>query len=507
MDPKLDPSNPSGAYAKMRDAWLTIDDILAGPTVIRAKGKRYLPKNPAESEAEYKRRRLSAPWSPEFEDILRGLTAKPFAKEIGLRDGASQRILDLAEDIDGKGNNLTAFSQPPFRSGVARGMSAILVDNTGDGSARTVAQEKAAGVRPYWLALKATDILDLKTAFVGGRELPYHVRIEECRSDRDGYAEIEVERVREFNREPTRDGRGEITALGAPTWKVWEKQQSTQNGQDWRVVNEGVFAPLAEIPLALFWTGERDGSQFVRPPLYAIADKQLELYRAGSRYEETLTASGFFMLAANGIGPPPKGETIETGPNRILYAGAPQASWKILAPEATTLTALQEDLKRRTDDIRRLGMQPLTQRTGTATATEIAIEGARAHSALETWANAFKDCLEQAFVYTSQWLGEDANVELDWTIDFLAGLADQPSLDALTKSRYPGVGAAPDLSHEDYITGLKRFGVLPADFDGEANQERLATEQQGLEPEPALNDPALTTDPTIPPPAPVPATL
>jgi hypothetical protein len=146
------------------------------------------PKKPGREPEGIRPPAEEAPWQPEFADILRGLASKPFAKEIGLR-AALRRIKALAEDIDGKGNNLSAFAQPAFRGGVAKGCSAILVDNTGRGQARTVAEERAAGVRPYWVAIRANDILDLKTAFVGGREQPYHVRIKECRIERDGYAE------------------------------------------------------------------------------------------------------------------------------------------------------------------------------------------------------------------------------------------------------------------------------------------------------------------------------
>jgi hypothetical protein len=493
LEARDNPSNPSGAYLRMQDAWKTIDDILEGPDCIRAAGVRYLPKNPAETRDEYDRRRKTAPWQPEFDDILRGLSAKPFAKDIGLRDGASTQIKALAEDIDGKGNSLSAFSQPAFRSGLARGMSAVLVDNTGRGQARTVAEERAAGVRPYWVPLQATDIIDLKTAFVGGKEQPYHVRLKECLTERDGYAEKTVERIREMNRAPTQDERGEITALGPPLWILWEKQKG-EDGQDkWANVAEGKFEPLTEIPLALFWTGEREGAQFVRPPLYAIADKQIELYRTGSRNEEAFNSVGYPMYAANGLAPPQGEEVVETGPNRILYAAAPGASWDVISADADALRVLLEDKDKRTDAIRRLGMQPITQRTGTATATEIAIEGARAHSALEAWANAFRDMLEQAFVFTSQWLRQDATVELDWTIDFMAGLADQPSLDALFKAYQTKA-----ISRVAYIQGLKRFGVLPADFDEEADEEQLATEMQGLEPEPV--DPTL--DPANDPPQP-----
>lgn len=496
MEKRDDPSNPSGAHVRMCPAWEMIDDILAGPDVIRAKGTAYLLKHEAESDAEYKRRLAEAPWLPEFTDVLQTLSAKPFTKEVSVDDTASDRIKALAEDIDGKGNNLTAFARPAFRAGVAKGMAAILVDNTGRGTARTQAEERLAGVRPYWVAIRAEDIIDLKTAFVGGREQPYHVRIKECVIERDGYAEKTVERIRELNRIPTLDERGEVTALGAPTWMLHEKRKDVAGGQDqWVTVANGVFAPLTEIPLALFWTGEREGPQFARPPLYAIADKQIELYRALSRKQEAFTKAGFPMLAGNGLAPPNQGETLQTGPGRVLYAPAPQASWAYIQPDAENLRTLLEDVNNTRDDLRRLGMQPLTQKTGGVTATASSIEGAKAHSTVEAWAIAFKDTVEQAFKFTSQWLREDANVEVSVHTDFLAGTTDQPSLDTLTKAR-----AAKDISREAYIEGLKRFSVLPSDFDVEADDLLLAEELQGLEPEQAI-DPATgaVIDPNAPP--------
>lgn len=478
MDARDDPSNPSGAYARMVNGWASIDDILAGPHCIRSKGQRYLPKNPAETQAEYDRRLACAPWQPEFEDILQSLSSKPFGQEVSLKDGASTRIKELAEDIDGRGDNLTAFCRPVFRAAIATGMHAILVDNTGRGAARTQAEERAAGVRPYWVAIRAEDILDLKTAFVGGREQSYHVRIRECRIERDGYAERSSERIRELNREAVVDGRGEIVDLGPPTWRLHEKQRATDGKEVWVEIDAGVFSPLAEIPLATFWTGSREGPQYVRPPLVAIADKQIELYRALSRNEEAFYSVGYPMYAANGLGRPQDGETIETGPNRILYAPAPQAEWKIISADADALRVLLEDVEARTDAIRRLGMQPLTQRSGGVTATASSIEGAKAHSTVEAWALAFKDVLEQAFVFTSKWLGEEADVEVNIHTDFMAGVADPTTLTELREAR-----KLKEISHSAYVEGLQRFSVLPADFDAEEDDEMLAEENQGLAPE------------------------
>jgi hypothetical protein len=474
MEQRDDPSNPSGAYSRMAADWTLVEDIIAGPAQVRAKGELYLPKNPAETLGEYQRRLKAAPWLSEFEDILASLAAKPFGEEVTFPATAavSDRIKTLAEDIDGRGNNLTGFARPVFRRGIAKGCHAILVDNTGRGEARTVAEERAAGVRPYWVSLRADDILDLKTAFIGGRELAYHARIKERAVVRDGYAETIVERVRELNRAPVVGALGKIESLGPPTWTLHEKQKVAGSTEAvWVVVGEGVFAPLSEIPLALFWTGEREGPQFVRSPIAALADKQMELYRALSRKEEAFTMTASPMLSANGLAAPEAGGMVEIGPNRVLYAPSPSASYTYLAPPADSLKVILEDIEQTRDDIRRLGMQPLTQKSGGVTATASSIEGAKAHSAVQAWALGLKDVLEQAFVYTSQWLGEDQTVEVRVDTEFAIEPFARAPLDALLKAR-----VVRDLSQRTFWEGLQRFGVLSSEFNADVEEEALAKE-------------------------------
>ena len=148
------------------------------------------------------------------------------------------------------------------------------------------------------------------------------------------------------------------------------------------------------------------------------------------------------------------------------------------------LRAIGEDVKALVDDIRRLGMQPLTPQSGNVTATATSVEGARAHSAVQAWALSLKDAIEQAFVLTAKWLRETSNVEAIVHTDFLAGSMSQPGLDALLKAR-----AAKEISRQTYLEGLVRFGVLPGDYDIAADEEVIAEELQGLMPEQMPADP------------------
>lgn len=495
---EAEPSTPSSAYKRMADIWHTIDDILAGPEAIRKAGIRYLPQYGSEEGPEYTRRLSQAPWQAEFDDALSTLASKPFSKEIAVTAGSTPQLDALIDDIDGKGNNLTAFARPMFRKAVAKGMHAILVDNTGRGRAKTIAQERAAGVRPYWVSIRAEDILALYTAFVAGKEVPIHVRLLEGTTERNGFEEVTKERVRVLDRAPQNDAAGNLT-YGPPTWELYEKQLREDGEVEWVSIDSGVFSPLTEIPLAIEWTGEREGSQFVRPPLAALADKQIELYRALSRQDEILTYAGSPMLCGQGIAPPKKGDPpLEVGPKRILFAPpgveGKITGWAYIQPDAANLKEIRESVSDLVDDIRRLGMQPLTQKSGGVTATASSLEGAKAHSAVQAWALGLQDVLEQAFVFTSQWLGQDANVELEVDTDFSVEPYAQAPLDALTKARKNG-----DISRPTYWQGLRRFDVLSPDFDPEAEEEALAEEAQGVDEfDPAI-DPA-TGLPIVTPP-------
>lgn len=122
----------------------------------------------------------------------------------------------------------------------------------------------------------------------------------------------------------------------------------------------------------------------------------------------------------------------------------------------------------------------MAQRSGGVTATASSIEGAKAHGTVQAWALGLKDALEQAFVYTAQWLAEAPSAEVGIHTDFAGGQPQTIPLDALAKAR-----ANLDISREAFLDGLVRFDVLAPGFDAEADAERLALEAAGLQPETA----------------------
>lgn len=479
-DANQDPSAQSAERKAMQAAWSLISDVLAGITRIRSKSQTYLPKYEDEGQGEYSRRLTTAPWRPEFSDALQGLASKPFSKDVGLKDGASERMKALTEDIDGRGNSLTAFAAETFRKAIAKGVHLILVDYPAmhrDEDGETVrplskAEEDAIGARPYWIQVQADDIVALYTRWDAGREIIDHLRIRECSVVREGFGEKTIERIRVY--EPG-------------VWEVYEKNETTKR---WDRTSNGTISrgskQVASVPAVLFFTGERLGELQVKPPLEELAHVQIELYQALSRQDEILTFASSPMLTANGMAQPLNQQnepiTVTVGPKSILFAppggdsGTP--SWDYINPDAANIEQVRGHTQSIIADMRRLGMQPLTPQSGNPTATGQSIDAAKAHSAVQAWALGLKDAIEQAFVITAEWVNEEPTVEVHVSTDFSVVPFAQAPLQALKDAR-----AARDISRPTYLDGLRRFDVLPQDFDQEADEQELAEEQQGLEPE------------------------
>lgn len=458
------PESMSQERAARSAVYAKIADIRAGAEAIRAAGATYLPKYEDEDDSEYRRRVSAAPWRPEFVDALQTLAAKPFQQDISVEGAASAEMQAIVADVDTKGNNLSVFAAGVFENGIADGVAGILVDYPKDGAAATLAEQKARGVRPYWVEIKASNILALRTSVIAGRTVVSHVRLAEETVESDGaFGEVVVKRVR---------------VLEPGTWALYRRNRKNGNYD----LEESGTTTLSEVPLVLFKTA-KDGN-FPKPPLADLAEMQIELYRQLSREDEILTFAGSPMMVGVGFARPDIPPSI--GPKRILYAppGDTPTDFKFIQPNAANIAEVRNKVQATIDDMRRLGMQPMTQRVGGVTAKATTVESLKAHSRLQAWAVHLKDALEQAFVFTGMWLGEASAMKVTVFTDFSVETSTAEPVSALTSARKNG-----DISRRTYWHGLKRFKVLPSDFNEDDEDERLAEEGEDLTPEEQI-DPA-----------------
>lgn len=491
------PDTASSDYTAMEPFWLMVETILGGADAMREAGETYLPKFPNETTDDYEYRRINAKFTNIYADIVNTLTSKPFGEEVSLTDdSASDAIKALAEDIDGRGNNLHVFAANSFFAGVNNAVDWILVDYTkartrADGRPLSVTEERSQGLRPYWVHIPAQRMLAVYTDVVAGKEIFVHARIRENLTVRAEFGETCVERVRVLNRDPVYetlpDGTmaDRIVDYAPATFTIYEKKARGRRATSgWEVVESGALT-LGVIPLVPFITGRRlEGSWRFTPPMQDAAFLQIEHFQQETALKSIKELTAFPMLAGNGVTPAivdGKPAAVPVGPRSVLYAppagdSGSHGEWTFIEPSAESLKFLSEDVKNTEAQLRELGRQPLMTTTG-ITVVAASFASQKASSVLKAWALGLKDALEQALMLTAKWLGDASEPTINWNLDDLdLALNDGDGQSTLTEARKNG-----DLSQETYWSELKRRSVLSADFDPDIERDRLIEETPDLD--------------------------
>lgn len=480
------PNTTSGDYDAMSPYWKMIDSILGGTEAMRKAGATYLPKFPNEGLGDWKYRLANSVFTNIYSDIVSGLSAKPFAEECTLEDAATQQFKDLADDIDGRGNSLHVFAGETFFWGVNYAIDWILVDypKAQYTSPRplSIADEKAQGLRPYWVKVPATKMNAVYSACVNGKEIFVHARISEIVRERLGFYEVSIERIRIFNRDPIIDQFNRVVGYQPATYEVWEKQSLsgavTSTANAWQIVEQGPIT-IGIIPIVPFITGKRIGSswQFI-PVMRDCAWTQIELYQAETGLKSLKELTAFPMLTGNGVAPPGiKEPQIKVGGRAILYAppvgegSRGHGEWKYIEPQATSLKFLADEIDRIEKQMRELGRQPLTANSGNLTVVTTAFAAQKGNSAVQQWALNLKDALEQAMYITALWLGQSDSPDVKVYTDFSVDADDDKGIEWLMDMAKRG-----RLSTKTEWEEAQRRNVLSPDFDPDKEDQQIASE-------------------------------
>jgi hypothetical protein len=459
-----DVSTPSLDYRAMEPYWEKVSAILGGTKAMRS-STAYLPKFPNESQKDYDFRRQNAKFTNVWRDIVENLSAKPFSEELTIEEGAPENINQFIENVDGQGNHFHVFGGKVFFYGMAYGLHWVFIDHPKrpDGIV-SIADERQANLKPYWVSLKAQDVLAVEVEKVGSDYVISHCRFRANTTVRDGFEQKTIERIREYNRQD-----------GVVSYQVWEKIKNI-----WTKTEDAGTISLDEIPLVPFISGrEGNGSFTVDPMLSDAADLQIELFQQESGLKYAKEATAFPMLAGNGVQPSVgedgKVAPVPVGPKSVLYAPpnseGEHGEWAFIEPNASSLTFLAADIKETITQLRELGRQPLTAQTGNLTVVTTAFAAQKGNSAIMAAAILFKDAMENCLRITSKWMGDEQEVGVVVYDDFDLGLSDDDATTTLSTARTAG-----DLSQRTYWAELKRRSILGPSFDPDEEEQALLEE-------------------------------
>ena len=467
------PSTQSSDREAMTSYLEMVESITGGLEAMKEAGEKYLPRFEHESLASHGRRIKTARMTNVFADILNSLSMMPFETPVQLTENTSEPLRDLAENIDEHGSSLSAFSAKLFHNALRDGVTWVLVDYTKEvPKGATIAEEKQAGARPFWAHYRAADVLAVYTERSAGMERVVEARLREVSVERDGFKEVEVERVRVLRHE---EG-------STPTWELWRKSEGgAAGGNDWEIEEGPEAMDIDVIPLVPITFGQRRGNGWkIEPPLRDAAYLQIELYQQENGLKNIRTFSAYPMLAANGLAQPRTADGEElplvVGPGRVLWGGVgpdgtPTGKWEWLEPAGQSLAFLRQDVADTIKELRELGRQPLTAQSGNLTVITTAVAAKKGSAAIQAWVGLMVNALENCFDMTARWLNiENYEVGIMVHEDFDLGIGDDASFKyILEMARDPD----PLISRTQATEEARRRGILGARYDPDLDSERI----------------------------------
>ena len=230
---------------------------------IQLSGLSYLVRYPRESDSKFARRNevafFSSPLSRACARFVGYMSMRPPSREM-----ANEVFQRVADDLDGKGNNIDVFLHQFAVDAKARGSMLLLVDMPAVLSSSR-AQQLQERTLPFWSAIRPEDVTDYAVGDDG--------KFTFC----------------EFGGTFTKpDG----STVGC-TWRFDRQGWEAREGNNSRLTLAQGVHPLGECPVLIFTEGG-DFPHF--GPFSAIADLAKRLFNADSELDEILRSQTFSLL-------------------------------------------------------------------------------------------------------------------------------------------------------------------------------------------------------------------
>lgn len=454
-------SDQSSAVQAMQPGWSLAAALLGGTSAMRAAAHAYLPKWPNEEDRSYKARLAVATLFPAFSRTVTTLASKPFSKPLTLSEDMPEQIKALTEDIDQQGRNLQVFGGDLMVELMGPGLAGILVDYPQAMGVRTLADEQAAGLRPYWVLVKCHQILGWRVERRGSEWVLTQLRLKEVVTEPDGaFGEVSIEQVR---------------VLEPGKWSVYRKDR--QKPEEWVLHDEGATT-LGVVPFIPCY-GARTGFMTSKPPLEELAHMNVKHWQSQSDQDTILHVARVPILAVIGVDDQrdkdgkPVAFQLTVGASAAVSLPV-NGDLKYVEHTGAAIEAGKQSLDDLKEEMRQAGAELLVIKPIT-TATQVHSENAVGMCALQWITLGLQDALNAALQMTADWLKLPQAGAVTLFNDFGAA-----TLDSATAILIKDMTAAGMLSKETAFKEQQRRGVISGDVTWEDEQERIEAEGPAL---------------------------
>lgn len=453
-------ASQSAEVAEMAPDWALCEALLDGTRAMRAAGKTYLPKWPAEEEQSYAARLACAVLFPAYSRTVATLTGKPFSKPVTMSDDMPTQVMEWLADADREGRNLHAFAASCMQTAMGYGLGGILVEYPvvkREPGARpmTQAEEAAQKLRPYMVLIKPERILGWRTRRINGQVVLTQLRLRDEAEEPDGDWGVKcIDQVR---------------VLTPGRWEIWRKPE----GKGWEdaALHEEGATSLSVIPFVPFY-GEREGFMEARPPLLEVAHLNVAHWQSASDQQNILHVARVPILFGKMLGENVK---LQVGAQSGVIAETADADLKWVEHSGAAIGAGKDDLEALEERMRQAGAELLVIKPGQVTATQTGVENAVGMCALQRITLDLQDALNAALDLMATYAALPTAGTVTLFNDFGVSSLAEASADLLLKATDAGYVSAPTFRGE-----LRRRGVLGADVTEENEIARLEAQGPAL---------------------------
>lgn len=460
---KNTPDFTNAAYNSMCAGWTLWGDVLGGQDAIKAKGEKYLPKEPAEDDQDYQRRLARSIFFEDPRDCTINLSGMVFRKSPTLGEDVPDLLKQLCENVDNAGTHVDVFLQRLFEDGFY-GHSFIVVDRPPqDPEVRTAADEIATGARSYWCIRQAKDAVNFRPLIMRGKTEIGQISFKECTKEADGrFGEKEVVRYRVYL----------LDEFGNAQWEVWvETEKTNAEGKKETILEaSGPILtkrgkPLKRLPIAVHY-GEREGFLESRPPLKGIADISISFYQ---KYSDLSNIEHFTCVPTLVItgGDDQKADFVMGG-NRAIFLPM-GATAEFLQVDGKSIEHLEKDLENLQKRLVAKGLDFVNDdHYVPPTATEVVLSYTERTSKLAKMVRSLIDCTEEALDITAEMEGLDEGGSISVGVDENALTLSAEQMRILSEMNERG-----QLSLQTIWAIMDRADQLPDDFDAKVEEKRV----------------------------------
>jgi len=458
------PDYHNPAYDAMNPAWQIVSDVSGGTARMRDKGATYLPQEPAEKPDAYNRRKNRSVFFNAYSRTRDALVGMVFKSDPELQDDVPEKIKKDLENVDLAGSHFDVFAKELFGDAF-EGHAFILVDmqpKLPEGS--TLADEQAAGRRPFWVKYKASQALNWRTSNINGETVLSQITFEEKTTEPKGkFGQEEVCRYRVFRLED-----------GIVKWELYRRTKAEGATQETIALEKEGVTTLERIPVTVVY-GNRTGMLTSTPPLLDLAYLNIAHWQEYSDYRNILHVAQVPILLRKGA--TSDQQAVEVGVGSVVDV-PDEGDLKWCEHSGKAIESGRTELQDLEQRMALMGVSMLAQKTdANITATEIRSNNLQESSDLSTMARSLQDAIEEALGFHAAYYGIDDGgsvklgvAESDLTLDaqmitaLITAVNSQPPL--LTAETFLQIlqRGFPGVELEDEIDKLKAmpgFGQTP----------------------------------------------